>query len=116
MGHACHSSVVPQASGRRSIKNQMLSYLCRRAEADPKALEMALAEYEAAENMTDQLGALSAVALACPATAPGLADVQAGLACCLQPIYKGGQAAGKPCFCFSLSPCIFGLWFCLLGS
>uniref|UniRef100_A0A6T2JG83 Aminopeptidase N n=1 Tax=Eutreptiella gymnastica TaxID=73025 RepID=A0A6T2JG83_9EUGL len=62
-----------EAAGRRSIKNLMLMYLTKITDADPKALTTAIAQFESAENMTDQLGAMSAVVLSCPPEAPGAA-------------------------------------------
>lgn len=49
----------PISAGRRSLKNLALSYLM--ASGDTQACQQALRQYEAAENMTDCMGALGAI-------------------------------------------------------
>jgi len=64
------------ASGRRALRSFVLQLLCRGADADPAALECALEQFRGSTNMTDQMGALRAVVLSCPAAVPDIANVR----------------------------------------
>ena len=64
------------ASGRRALRSFVLQLLCRGADADPAALECALEQFRGSTNMTDQMGALRAVVLSCPAAVPDIVNVR----------------------------------------
>ena len=61
--HACHDEgpyqVTPKAIGKRSLKNTCLNYLTLLAQ--DSFFELAEKQFTAADNMTDQIGSLSAV-------------------------------------------------------
>jgi aminopeptidase N len=61
--NACHSDApymfTAEAAGRRRLKNQMLAYLVDTGDPDMRAL--AMRQFRGADNMTDRLGALSAL-------------------------------------------------------
>ena len=64
---ACHAHAVPgpyspdaQAAGKRSLRNLCLGYLMELDDADSRAL--ALGQFEHADNMTDAMAALAALA------------------------------------------------------
>ena len=54
--------ITPEEMGKRSFKNVCLSYLMSNAESGDEILELCRKQFFAANNMTDQIAALTAVA------------------------------------------------------
>ncbi len=55
-------SITPEAMGRRSLKNISLMYVMYGDDVDTDCLQMCLDQYRKSSNMTDVIGALSALA------------------------------------------------------